>query len=198
LAQILVKMTSPGVPDFYQGCELWDLHLVDPDNRGPVDFERRAGLLSEIETQSQHDNVQFGRDLVQNWHDGRIKLYLIWKISNLRRQHRRLFLEGQFLPLKAAGKRERNVISFARRKAGTWMLTVAPRWLARARAPITSSRIQRFWIGSHLVLPDNAPQSWLNVLTGETLETKRLRQGPSLPLDEIFRNFPVAVLSNGA
>jgi maltooligosyltrehalose synthase len=100
----LVKMTSPGVPDFYQGCELWDFRFVDPDNRGPVDFERRAALLREIETRTQQDTLRFCRVLVQNWHDGRIKLYLIWKILNLRRQHRQVFLEGQFLPLKASGK----------------------------------------------------------------------------------------------
>ena len=196
LVQVLVKMTSPGVPDFYQGCELWDLRLVDPDNRGPVDFAHRAALLNEIETRSQQDTLRFGRELVQNWHDGRIKLYLIWKILNLRRQHRRLFLEGQFLPVKAVGKRAANVISYARCKHRTWMVTVAPRWLARAKASLASTRIRPFWLGSHLVLPKNAPESWLNTFTGETLKAKPSRQGPSLTLGDIFQTFPVAVLSN--
>lgn len=194
LAQVLVKMTSPGVPDFYQGCELWDLRFVDPDNRGPVDFKHRATLLSEIETQSGQDTLRFCRGLVQNWHDGRIKLYLIWKILNLRRQHRQVFLEGQFLPLEASGRREANVISFARRKGNAWMVTVVPRWLAQVRAPVTLIRMQRFWRGSHIILPKNVPESWLNALTGETLKTSRMRQGPSVPLGEVFRNYPVALL----
>jgi (1->4)-alpha-D-glucan 1-alpha-D-glucosylmutase len=196
LAQVLVKMTSPGVPDFYQGCELWDLRFVDPDNRGPVDFEHRAALLREIETRSQQDTLRFCRVLVRNWHDGRIKLYLIWKILNLRRQHRQVFLEGQFLPLNASGKRKANVMSFARRKGNSWMVTVVPRWLRLARAPITLTRTEGFWHGSHLLLPINAPECWVNALTGETLKTKHLRPGPSVPLGDIFRNYPVALLQS--
>jgi (1->4)-alpha-D-glucan 1-alpha-D-glucosylmutase len=194
LAQVLVKMTSPGVPDFYQGCELWDLRLVDPDNRGPVDFKYRATLLSEIETRSRQNTLRFCREVVQSWHDGRIKLYLIWKILNLRRQHPRVFREGQLLLLKAVGKREANVISYARRKGNSWMVTVAPRWLARARAPINSIRIQEFWLGSKIILPRNAPESWLNTLTGETLKTRFSLEGSFLSLGDVFRDWPVAVL----
>jgi (1->4)-alpha-D-glucan 1-alpha-D-glucosylmutase len=196
LAQVLVKMTSPGVPDFYQGCELWDLRFVDPDNRGPVDFEHRAALLREIETRSQQDTLRFCRVLVRNWHDGRIKLYLIWKILNLRRQHRQVFLEGHYLPLNASGKRKANVMSFARRKGNSWMVTVVPRWLRLARAPITLTRTAGFWLGSHLVLPMNAPECWVNALTGETLKTRHLRPGPSVPLSDVFRNYPVALLQS--
>jgi len=196
LAQVLVKMTSPGVPDFYQGCELWDLRFVDPDNRGPVDFEHRAALLREIETRSQQDPLRFCRVLVRNWHDGRIKLYLIWKILNLRRQHRQVFLEGHYLPLNASGKRKANVMSFARRKGNSWMVTVVPRWLRLARAPITLTRTAGFWLGSHLVLPMNAPECWVNALTGETLKTRHLRPGPSVPLSDVFRNYPVALLQS--
>jgi (1->4)-alpha-D-glucan 1-alpha-D-glucosylmutase len=196
LAQVLVKMTSPGVPDFYQGCELWDLRFVDPDNRGPVDFERRAALLREIETRSREDALRFCRVLVRNWYDGRIKLYLIWKILNLRRQHRQIFLEGQFFTLKASGKREANVISFVRRKGNSWMVTVVPRWLGLVRAPISLTRTEGFWLGSHLILPINAPECWVNALTGETLKTRHLRLGPSVSLRDVFRNYPVALLQS--
>jgi (1->4)-alpha-D-glucan 1-alpha-D-glucosylmutase len=196
LAQILVKMTWPGVPDFYQGCELWDLRFVDPDNRGPVDFKHRAALLAEIETRSRQDVLQFCRDATQNWHDGRIKLYLIWKILNLRRQHPGIFREGKLLHLNASGKREANVISYALRRGNSCMVTVAPRWLARAKAPSNSIRLREFWLGSHLILPRNAPESWLNSLTGETLKTTLSREGPLLHLADVFRNFPVAVLQS--
>jgi (1->4)-alpha-D-glucan 1-alpha-D-glucosylmutase len=193
LAQVLVKMTSPGVPDVYQGCDLWDLRLVDPDNRGPVDFTHRAALLDEIEKRSKQDPLPLARELVQNWHDGRIKLYLIWRILNLRRKYPRVFLDGQFLTMKTTGRREANLIAYARRRGNTWIMTIVPRWLARSKAPPALSGLHGFWLGSHLALPRNAPRSWLNVLTGETVETSR-RRAATLPLPDVFRNLPVAVL----
>jgi (1->4)-alpha-D-glucan 1-alpha-D-glucosylmutase len=195
LAQVLVKMTSPGVPDFYQGCDLWDLHLVDPDNRGPVDFTHRAALLDEIEKRSKQEPLRLARELVQNWQDGRIKLYLIWRILNLRRKHPRVFLDGQFLPLKTIGGREANLIAYARRRGNTWIMTIVPRCLARAKASPALIRLQKFWHGSHIALPENAPESWVNALTGETVETGRVRRAPTLSLPDVFKDLPVAVLS---
>src|SRR5271155_1081290 len=194
LAQVLVKMTSPGVPDFYQGCDLWDLHLVDPDNRGPVDFTHRAALLDEIEKRSKQEPLRLARELAQNWQDGRIKLYLIWKVLNLRRKHPKVFSDGEFLPVKIAGKRESNVIAYLRRSGQDWIVTVVPRWLARSKAPINSRRMHAFWAGSQIVLPAKAPSSWRNVLTGESLSAKRAQRGARLSLPEIFKTFPVAVL----
>lgn len=196
LAQVLVKMTSPGVPDFYQGCELWDLRLVDPDNRGLVDFKHRVVLLNELETRSRQDTLQYCREIVQNWQDSRIKLYLIWRILNLRRQHSQVFVEGRVLHLKAIGKREANVISYARCKDKSCIVTVAPRWLARAKAPSHSTQLRQFWLGSKLILPRNAPESWLNILTGDTLKTKFSREVSLLDLADVFRDFPVAVLQS--
>ena len=195
LAQALVRMTSPGVPDVYQGCDLWDLRLVDPDNRGPVDFNHRAALLDEIEKRSKQDLSSFCRELVQNWGDGRIKLYLIWRVLNLRRRYPRVFLDGPFVQMKAIGKRENNVVAYARRKLDIWIMTVVPRWLARSRAPLTSARSQGFWLDSHIMLPRNAPQSWVNVLTAETVEGSQGQRGTRLSLPDVFKNFPVAVLS---
>ncbi len=194
LAQALIKMSSPGVPDFYQGCDLWDLRFVDPDNRGPVNFNRREALLSEIEKGSNAEPLGFSRELLENWHDGRIKLYLIWKVLNLRRKHPRVFLDGEFLALKIAGKREINVIAYLRRGGQDWIMSVVPRWLARAKAPLSSPRMQAFWAGSQIVLPAKAPSSWRNVLTGESLSAKRVQRGARLSLAGIFRDFPVAVL----
>ena len=195
LAQVLVKMTSPGVPDIYQGCDLWDLRLVDPDNRGSVDFNHRAALLDEIEKRSKQELPGLGREFVQNWHDGRIKLFLIWKVLNLRRQYPRVFLDGQFLPMKAIGKRGNNLIAYARRQRDVWIMTVVPRWLAGSQAPLSLICAQRFWLGSHIVLPAHAPQSWVNVFTGDITKASLLRQGTRLPMRDVFRDFPVAVLS---
>ena len=195
LAQVLLKMTSPGVPDFYQGCDLWDLRLVDPDNRGPVDFRHRAALLDEIEKRSKQDPLRLARELVQNWHDGRIKLYFIWRILNLRRKYPRVFLDGQFLPMKTSGGRKVNLIAYARRRGNTWIMTIVPRWLARSKARPALGNLHSFWRGSHIALPGNAPQSWLNVLTGETVKTGRVRRVATLSLRDVFKNLPVAVLS---
>jgi (1->4)-alpha-D-glucan 1-alpha-D-glucosylmutase len=194
LAQVLIKMTSPGVPDFYQGCDLWDLRLVDPDNRGPVDFKHRDALLAEIEKKSSQDLARYCRELVENWRDGLVKLYLIWKILNVRRNYSRLFSEGEFAPLEISGKRESSVIAYARRREHDWILTVAPRWLARAKAQLTWSFMQKFWSGSKLNLPVNAPSSWLNPLTGETLVASPGQKGSNLPMSDILKNFPVALL----
>lgn len=194
LAQVLVKMTSPGVPDFYQGCDLWDLRLVDPDNRGPVDFNHRATVLDEIEKRSKQDLLRLVRELDQNWGDGRIKLYLIWRILNLRRTYPRVFLDGQFVPMKPIGKRANNLVAYARRKRDIWIMTVVPRWMARSQTPPTLPRSQRFWVGSHIVLPPNAPQSWMNVLTGETVKVGQLQKAKRLSLPDVFGNLPVAVL----
>jgi (1->4)-alpha-D-glucan 1-alpha-D-glucosylmutase len=182
------------VPDFYQGCDLWDLRLVDPDNRGPVDFDHRAALLDEIEKRGKQDLPRLVRELVQNWDDGRIKLYLIWRILNLRRTHPRVFLDGQFAPIKAIGKRGNNLVAYARHKRDIWIVTVVPRWLARSQAPLTLPRSQEFWLGSHLVLPPNAPQSWMNILTGGTVKASQLQKAKRLSLRDVFKNLPVAVL----
>jgi len=195
LVQVLVKMTSPGIPDFYQGCDLWDFRFVDPDNRGPVDFTLRATLLDEIEKRGNKDALRFSRELVQSWHDGRIKLYLIWKTLNLRRRYPRVLLDGQFLSMRIIGAKEDNLIAYVRRSDENWILTVVPRWLARANAPLTGSKSRAFWLHSKIGVPGNAPQSWLNVFTGETVKTRQMKRGPCLWLPDIFKNFPVAVLS---
>ena len=102
LSQTLLKITSPGVADFYQGSELWDLRLVDPDNRGPVDFVRRAAALQAIVAKSDDVACQLC-DLLDHWQDGRVKLYLIWKAIRFRREYEGLFRGGELVPLKSAG-----------------------------------------------------------------------------------------------
>jgi len=194
LAQALLKLTSPGVPDIYQGCDLWDLRLVDPDNRGPVDFDRRTRLLEAIEKRAQESLADFCKDSVQNWQDGRAKLYLTWKALNLRRQHRELFFEGSFVPLQVSGKRATNLIAFARRKGKQWTLTIVPRWLAYARAPMNWGRMAAFWRGTKISLPAKAPIRWENIFSGDLVELAPGRKHPSLRAEDVLGNFPVACL----
>jgi (1->4)-alpha-D-glucan 1-alpha-D-glucosylmutase len=194
LAQVLLKLTSPGVPDIYQGCDLWDLRLVDPDNRGPVDFERRTRLLEAIEKRAQGGLADLCKDAVQNWQDGRAKLYLTWKALNLRRQHRELFFEGTFVPLQVSGKRAKNLIAFARRKGRQWMLTIVPRWLAHARAPMSWGPMAAFWRGTKISLPAKAPTRWENILSGDFVELIPSRTQLSLRAEDVLGEFPVACL----
>lgn len=205
LAQVLFKATCPGVPDFYQGSELWDFRLVDPDNRRPVDFRKRGALLEAIkklepvkQKRAGHDRCDLMRDLVENWYDGRIKLYLTWKVLNFRRQNPQLLLDGNYMAVDAGGQRKQNIFAFARRRQRQWMLVAVPRWLAATRAPITPSPMGSYWGGSHLLLPRSAPSQWKNVLTGEPVACRGGRQDRALLLRDLFRSLPVALLTNGA
>ena len=195
LAQVLVKATCPGVPDIYQGSELWDLRLVDPDNRGRVNFARRILLLEAIRNPGAPDLL---RDILQNWHDGRIKLYLLWKTLNFRRQNPHLLLDGDYTPLAANGEHERNAFAFLRRHHDQWITVAVPRWLAAAQAPATLPRLPAYWDTTHLLLPTGSPSEWTNVLTGETVACAGKGGKRVLMLRDLFRTWPVALLSCGA
>jgi (1->4)-alpha-D-glucan 1-alpha-D-glucosylmutase len=195
LAQALLKIVCPGVPDFYQGTELWDLSLVDPDNRGRVDFAPRVELLRSFQEQSGcTPDPSFLERLLANWADGGPKLYVIWKALNFRRSHGRLFLEGDYRPLEIRGKRRTNVVAITRSQGGKHVLAAVPRWLAAAQAPADHKQMHRFWDRGELALRPRAPARWLNVLTGEQLGSSDSGKSPALPLREIFKSFPVALL----
>jgi (1->4)-alpha-D-glucan 1-alpha-D-glucosylmutase len=198
LAQTLIKITSPGVPEIYQGCDLWDLRLVDPDNRRAVDYSIRAKLLAEIERRSQsHGDVdEFRKDIVTHWQDGRIKLYIIWSVLNFRRQHPMLFQEGSFEPLKIEGKRANNLIAYARRSAKSGLIVVAPKWLAQAKAPMNQHSMRRFWGNTEIRLPAGGSAECVN-LFGDTVPSLKVAGNRSaLKVAELLGDFPVACLFN--
>ena len=114
LTQTLLKHTAPGVPDLYQGTELWDLSLVDPDNRRPVDYELRQQTLANLKerTAAAQDLAAFARMLTNHKEDGRIKLYLTWRAHSCQRDHAGLFSAGEYLPAEAAGPRADHVFGF--------------------------------------------------------------------------------------
>jgi (1->4)-alpha-D-glucan 1-alpha-D-glucosylmutase len=196
LAQVLLKLTSPGVPDLYQGCELWDLRLVDPDNRGPVDFAWRARLLEKIEAQVQENDGNFRKDLLEKWQDGRPKLYLTWKVLNFRRRYRTPFLNGSFQPLEIIGKRAKNLVAYARHYKNQWTLILVPRFLANAGAPMSWDQMPRFWRDTTISLPAKSPVTWQNVLSGESIQTTRSREGSSLSALNMLKDFPVAIFKS--
>ena len=184
LAQVLLRLTSPGVPDTYQGTELWDFSLVDPDNRRPVDYERRERLLATLGDRTLPD-------LLRNWQDGAVKLYLIRRTLAFRAAHSSLFLEGDYIGLSASGPREQHVLSFARRLAGFWCLVATPRFAARLSPAGNPPLGGWIWRGTLLHLPAGAPRRWTNLLTDETVEAT---EDGALPVRNILRRFPVALL----
>ncbi|HEY1679898.1 MAG TPA: malto-oligosyltrehalose synthase [Candidatus Sulfotelmatobacter sp.] len=191
LSQTLLKIASPGVADFYQGSELWDLRLVDPDNRGPVNFTKRAGALKEIFA-LDGENTETGlRNLLENWPDGRIKLYLIRKALCFRREHLDLFQGDELLPLGAAGCHAGNLTGFIRRKNRSLVLVAVPRWLSQLPAR-DSGRFD--WCDTRLLLPEFCPDQWKNILcpSASTL-TNRLGE-KSLLARDLLQQFPVALL----
>jgi len=194
LAQVLLKITSPGVPDFYQGTELWDLSLVDPDNRRAVDYRKRAQLLEELRRSEADGSIRLSRELLASWQDGRVKVYLIWKVLEFRRAHANLFEPGDYLPLSASGQTAGHVVAFARRSRDDWILVAVPRLIAGLSAPGRPPLDRRVWKDGVLDLPPGAPGRWVNVFTGESLRTFGEPRSRAIHLCDVFRGFPVALL----
>ena len=199
LAQTLVKITSPGVPEIYQGCDLWDLRLVDPDNRRAVDYAIRAKFLAEIEQRSQsRDSAdEFRKEIATHWQDGRIKLYIIWSVLNLRRKNPLLFQQGSFEPLKVEGQRANNVIAFARRRGKSGLIVAAPKWLAHEKAPMNQRDIRKFWGNTEIRLPEGAPGYGVNLFGDTTVSIRVTEKRNTLKVAELMGDFPVACLLHG-
>ena len=192
LSQTLLKIASPGVPDFYQGSELWDLRMVDPDNRGAIDFARRADALRSIAQTDGSDPAEGLRDLVEHWHDGRVKLFLIWKAARFRRDHEDLFRAGEFVPLQSLGSNARNVVAFVRKHGTSWVLAAVPRWLSQ----VSAKGKGRFdWGDTRIVLPKDSPLPWNHILTQKQLTHGSDGGEPHLMVDDLFGEIPVALLN---
>jgi (1->4)-alpha-D-glucan 1-alpha-D-glucosylmutase len=192
LAQVAVKCAAPGVPDVYQGCELWDLSLVDPDNRRPVDYALRARTLEALYAEVAR-GPQARRALArqvsapQTLADGRAKLLLLHAALHARREHRELFLAGDYRPAVAEGPHARSVFAFARAHAGNGgraALCVVPRLVLGL---IEAGRGRVRWEGA-IPVPHGLPRRWRDVVTGA------VREGDALSLEALFSDFPVALL----
>ncbi len=186
LSQTLLKIATPGVPDFYQGSELWDLRLVDPDNRGPIDFAKRTAALDSV---SHADSAPALSHLVEHWHDGCIKLYLISRALRFRRDHVDLFLQGELLPLQSTGANARNVAAFVRKQGSSWALVVIPRWLSQVP---TGGQGGFDWGDTRLTLPTGSPAEWNSILTPARFVSNKENGSQHLMLKDLLQEFPVA------
>ena len=180
LARSVMQLTSPGVPDIYQGDELWSFSLVDPDNRRPVDWELRRRLLAELGDEPDPAG------LTATVEDGRIKLHLYRRLLALRKRMPELFMRGSYEPVAVEGEKAGHVISYVRRHADTAWLTVVPRLPRLLTGDPLVPPTGEVWGDTRLVLPDElGARRWTNVLTGRVLES--LRTGDAL------RELPVGV-----
>ena len=186
LSQVLLKYTSPGVPDLYQGCELWDLSLVDPDNRRPVDYEKRRAFLHDVQAKAKSDILELIEELFVNKKDGRIKLFLTHQLLQARKEHRDLFARGNYQPLSVTGQLAEHIIAFARCDRDKVAIAVAPRLLTRLIESCDRPLGEAMWQDTRIELPPGMPSAWKNAITEEQLESDML-------IGKVFRHFPVAL-----
>src|SRR5262249_3648766 len=193
LAQTLVKITAPGVPDFYQGSELWDLSLVDPDNRRPVDWVLRERLLDGLATQSRLERAGLARDLVKSGGDGRGQLYVTHEALATRRSHQTLFQRGDYVPLEISGGLDDHVCAFARVAPADVAIVVVPRLLAR-RGVETQRFGRSSWEDTRVATGAGLDGRFTNVFTGAMGSVNDGLLSVASPLV----GFPVAVLVRAA
>ncbi len=189
LSQLMLKLTCPGVPDVYQGCELWDLSLVDPDNRRKVDYSLRQTYLHELQQQDEKDTIKLQQQILQDPASGKVKLYLLWKILNARKANRELFDFGSYVPLQLAGKYKNHVLAFGRKYKNQWCVVVVPRLLVKLTSEKQLPLGPHVWQDTEIILPDGAPKQWQHILTNQPVTA-----GQGLGVATILQHFPVALL----
>jgi len=191
LSQTLLKLTAPGVPDIYQGNELWDFSLVDPDNRRPVDYVKRRAMLTGVQkAASSRPGADFCRDLVDHLQDGHIKLYVTWKALCFRKSHPAIFREGAYLPLDLTGTHARRVCAFARILGSQAVVVIAPRLWGGLIGEDPFCLERDYWQDTQLCLPELPVRPYRNIFTNDEL----IAEPGRTKLSHLLRHFPVALL----
>jgi len=194
LSQTLVKICSPGVPDFYQGSELWDFSLVDPDNRRPVDYRLRRCLLNKLQLMEVQGAVPLLEQLLQNPADGAVKLFVTSRALRFRRANHEVFAKGSYIPLKGAGDLQNHLIAFARASHRT-IIAVAARFFMALGAAKRLPLGEEAWGDSELVLRKDLPGgAFRDVFTQRTLEVQGRNGRRMIRLANVFAHLPVALL----
>ena len=193
LSQLLLKLTSPGVPDIYQGNEVWDFSLVDPDNRRPVNYSIRATLLAGLPESTE---PVIARQLAEKKEDGRIKLFIIRQTLRFRNSNQTLFEKGAYLSLNIIGNQAEHICAFARTGGSQFSITVVPRLVNRLTGGALVLPLGKdWWKDNWLELPETVSgKRCFNIFTGEHLEISYINEKPALPLEIVLSHFPVALL----
>jgi (1->4)-alpha-D-glucan 1-alpha-D-glucosylmutase len=196
-SQVVLKIFSPGVPDIYQGNEVFAFNLTDPDNRRPVDFERCKKLLNELKKDMRDKKYPawFAQAFSSDSNKDRLKLYMVWRSLNYRRANPALFTEGEYVPLHAGGAKKNNLCAFAWQKDERQMIVIVPRMVMEltnktGKAPIGIE----VWGDTYLTIPGKqGSKGYVNIFTGEQVHVSGDKE-PVLLLADVLKYFPVAVL----
>ncbi len=190
LSQTLLKLTSPGMPDIYQGNELWDLSLVDPDNRRPVDFDLRQRLLTDLLAAQSGDLSALCDELLANYQDGRIKMWTTLRALAFRRDHAALFQTGAYTAIAGSGQKSDHLVAFAREHEWDMAVVAVPRLAYTLCGGTGDAPLARHWGDTQILLPPRSPAEFVNVCTGEVLRPEK----NALFCRDVFARFPVALL----
>jgi (1->4)-alpha-D-glucan 1-alpha-D-glucosylmutase len=192
LAQVVLKTASPGVPDFYQGSEMWDLSLVDPDNRRPVDYAIRTAELDAMLRQADVEGATaVCRDVTARLEVGRIKLWTTHRALATRAELPEVFRRGEYIPLGGSGRHEQHVIAFLRRRGDENVLIAVPRFAFTLMYHRPELPLGDAWGHGELIAEQCAGMRYVNVFTGEELTVP---QNGRIPLAQMFAEFPVSML----
>lgn len=186
LSQLVLKFTTPGIPDTYQGTELWDLSLVDPDNRRPVDYDKRMQMLDALHEREKDDKRL--KTLWQERNSGKIKLWLTHALLQERKHSPSLFTHGQYRPLKIKGKYKDHVLAFLRQYKNEWCLVAIPKGTAQL---MQDDPTKIDWKDTNIVLPEDTPNEWKCAITkkGSVVED-------AIAVSDLFSDLPFAILKS--
>jgi (1->4)-alpha-D-glucan 1-alpha-D-glucosylmutase len=197
LASVVLKIASPGIPDIYQGTELWSFSLVDPDNRRLVDYDRRVSMLRAMIREWEREEGPpegYLAKLRENWRDGRIKLWTTWRGLRTRAERAELFHRGDYVRLETEGELAGHLCAFARRRSDQWAIAIAPLQILREvegeRYPIGGD----FWGDTRVILPEGASGRWTCGISGRTVETTQMDGRDAIAVGDALPSMPVALL----
>ena len=192
LSQLLLKLTCPGVPDIYQGCETWNIRMVDPDNRSPVDFDVLINNLRSITRDTNSHNL--AKSLFSQYENGLIKMYLVKSILGFRKRNEDLFNFGEYIPIKTSGKFASNTVSFARKYKSSRIIIVVSRFFSKI-CEVNSLPIGDAWKGTYSKLPVTLRGKYTNIFNGERILIGE-ENDYQLKLELAFSSLPFCLLSS--
>jgi (1->4)-alpha-D-glucan 1-alpha-D-glucosylmutase len=197
LSQTLLKIASPGLPDFYQGTEVWNFSLADPDNRRSVNYHQLQTLLARLRSAETENQASLVDRLVAEPTDGSLKLYVTRTALRFRRDNRALFAKGSYLPLRSTGGRNKHVVAFARSFRETTLVVLAGRFFGQLDAQTRLPVGLEAWSNTEIVLRKQLPAgSYREVFTGRTITPTRRNGNVIFPVADAFAHLPIALLIN--
>ncbi|MFN2395677.1 MAG: malto-oligosyltrehalose synthase [Bacteroidales bacterium] len=192
LTQLTLKCTCPGIPDIYQGTELWDLTLVDPDNRQPVDYEMRHKALQSLIKKQKANPIALAGKLKENPFDGHIKLLLTYLLLNERKRNPDVFTSGKYIPVQVQGHLKNNIMAFARENRGDWLLVTVPLVTGNLSEKVNGDYFSDIiWKDTHILLPDDAPVRWTDICTLQEFNSRS-----KLKVSDLMKHNWVSILHN--